>query len=214
MWQQLRMIFRTLLKGKAPVVAVQDIKLKELIERKTGVIINKFLIPQYERSFGAMFGIPGNPQLYLSKGLYERFAPEEIEYVVLHEVGHYVLKHTLIEAVALFILAIIGCFLLHGFVGFNGVAVAVILGFIFGITMVYFTRLKEYQADKYAVTRVGDPKGMITATEKFRFIYKDGNSIRKQISMLFFRGTPYQKRIQIAKEEIEKRRSNTNKVIV
>lgn len=206
MWQQFRMMFHTLLKGKTSVVVVQDVKLKELIERKTGVIINKFLIAQYERPFGAMFGIPGNPQLYLSKGLYERFTPNEIEYVVLHETGHYVLIHTLVEAFSLLLLTVFGVLLLKELNGVNGVIIAALFGAVFGVIMVRITRLFEYQADNYAVARMDNPNGMITATEKFRFVYKNEKSKKKIIEELFYRGSPYKKRIQTAESEIEKRK--------
>jgi len=68
-------------------------------------------------------------------------------------------------------------------------------------------KLHKLQADQFSLDRTSDPRGMITATEKFRNYYdsKYSQNSNPIVQWLFYRGNPYENRIKIAKEEIIKR---------
>jgi Zn-dependent protease with chaperone function len=165
-------------------------------------------ISESDRPFGMMMGIPGRPQLFLSRGLYNSFTPDEMEYVVLHEAGHYALAHSVKELLLGLVLLIVGVFLLKR-IGkpILGLLVANLLGLVFGVGMIRFGAFNELEADNYSATRMTNPEGMITATEKFRGYY--GKSLtqtdNKILQWMFYRGNPYDNRIKMAKDEISRR---------
>lgn len=146
-----------------------------------------------------MIGIPNAPYLILSKNLYENFNQGELEYVLLHEVGHYVLAHGIQEAIVFFMLFIVGCLILRKF-SRKTVLLIILMNFIFGISLIQFGRLHEYQADHYVVSKIQNPEGMILATRKFQnfygvhFTYSGSNPFIR----LFYRSVPYEDRIKIA----------------
>jgi len=208
MWGQINLLVGSMGHDKALVTVVENAKLTDLIWQKTNVEIKTIKIAESDRPYGMMVGIPGRPQLLLSRGLYDNFAPDEVEYVVLHKAGHYALAHSVKELLLGLLLLVVGIWALkrtrkpaRGIVG------AITLGLIFGVAMIRLGAFNELQADNYAVTRMTNPEGMIAATEKFRGHY--GKSLtqndNKLIQWMFYRGNPYDNRIKIAEEEMEKR---------
>jgi len=147
-----------------------------------------------------MIGIPTLPQLILSRGVYDSFTKDELEYVVLHEAGHYKLWHSVKELVVGIMFFLIGVYILSKmFFGNEGIIVAVLLGVVFGILMIQIGRMKELEADSYTLERISNPQGMITATYKFREAYKSRSSNNQLIRFLLYRGNPYENRIRMAK---------------
>lgn len=210
MWTQTNLLLGSLGKDKSPVTVVENTQLRQLIKDKTGVDVGTIKVSESDRPFGMMMGIPGRPQLILSRGLYDSFASDEMEYVVLHEAGHYALAHSVKELLLGLVLLIAGVFLLKR-IGkpILGLLVAILLGLVFGVGMIRFGAFNELQADNYSVIRMTDPEGMITATEKFRGYY--GKSLtqtdNKIFQWMFYRGNPYDNRIRMAKDELDKRKS-------
>lgn len=155
-----------------------------------------------------MIGIPTKPQLIFSRGLYDSFSPDEMEYVALHEAGHYTLWHGVIELIAGITLLVIGILILKKIDIFSfSIVMSFILGLFFGVLMTQLGRMHEYQADSYALARMTNPEGMIQATNKFRNYHGQkytGNN-NKIIQFMFYRGNPYENRIIMAKNEIERR---------
>lgn len=150
--------------------------------------------------YGMMAGLPFWPKMILSEGIYKNLNKDELEWVVLHEAGHCVLWHNL-EAFLIEMMTL----------GFGIYSISVTKMNIFLIP--FFTLLLsfaciqiirwiiEYAADSYSINRVDNPKGVITAQEKFRKNpFKNPLSDEKSIFrfLLVWNITPT-KRIEMAK---------------
>ncbi len=225
-------LFLTSVDGeKIPITVVESQEIRNLIKDKTGLDIKTIKISESNRLFGMMIGIPTKPQLILSRNLYDTFNSGEIEYVVLHEAGHYILQHGLMEFLIGLFLQILGIWLIMkvekipAFAGMteNRVGLtnakneknfiiplipAIFLGLFFGILMIQLGKIHEIKADEFTVKKMTDPTGMISATNKFRSFYgpKYSENNNKLIQFLFYRGNPYDNRILIAEKEIKERK--------
>lgn len=210
MWTQINLLLGSLGQKNSPVTIVQNDVLRKLIRDKTGIDITSIKISESNRPFGMMIGIPPKPQLVLFRGLYDTFSPSEMEYVVLHEAGHYVLWHSVIELLVGIVLLITGVLILKMIPQFPVFLLcAVVLGIVFGVVMIRLGRIHEYQADRYSAQHMTNPQGMIDATNKFRGFY--GKSLtenkNKVIQAMFYRGNPYDNRIKMAQAEITARKN-------
>lgn len=205
-WRQIHVLVSSFTSQKAPITIIQDRKLQDLIFQKTDMVINSVKIAESHKLFGMMIGIPRYPQLILSRGLYQNFTPEELEYVLLHEAGHYQLGHGLKELVIGVSLFILGCVILKKITKTpNQFITAGILGLAFGLVLIRVGKVSEYQADAYALARTSNPKGMITATQKFQEGYYDDYPSYGSPLAIFYRGVPYDERIKNAEAEIKRR---------
>lgn len=144
--------------------------------------------------------------MILSKNLFETFTPQELEYVVLHEAGHYKLHHTIRLTIIQLALLTIGCVLI-ALIKSSSVFVATSFGVLFGIIGVQVGRTMEYEADQFSLEKVSDPSGMISATEKFAHFWKGPKGL---LRWLFYSGVPYEKRIENAKKELQRRKMGYN----
>lgn len=145
--------------------------------------------------------------MILSQALYKTFNVDEIEYVVLHETGHYVFAHSAKLAVLfLSLLSIAFVLITDSQMPIVWMLVAVMIGLI----QIQMSRVCEYEADAFALSHLSNPKGMITATHKFQKAYKNFDIIRHDedtvIGRLIYMGIPYNKRVQCAEKEIQKRK--------
>src|SRR5690606_23869539 len=125
-------------------------------------------IAHSNRLFGQMVGLPGKPLMILSEKVYKTFSKEKLEYVILHEAGHYKLAHSLREALFFIISFFIGCYFINGFILIEDYLIIITVGFLLGILNIKHAQIHEYEADRFALTRIKDPKGMISATQKFQ----------------------------------------------
>lgn len=212
MWVPINLFLSSINQGKTPITVISDKKISDLILKKTGLDTQSIKISESPKLFGMMIGIPTKPQLIFSRGLYDSFTPDVIEYVALHEAGHYKLWHSVIELVAGIILLIVGVFILKRIdVLPVSIIMSLILGLAFGVLMIRLGRIHEYQADSYSLARMTNPEGMIQATNKFRNYhgqkYTENNN--KIIQFMFYRGNPYDNKIVMAKEEIARRSKQT-----
>lgn len=206
LWSQINLFISSLGRSKKPITVIQDEKLYKLLVEKTKAKIRTIKISESNLPFGMMIGIPTQPQLILSREVYDNFNKDELEYVVLHEAGHYMLHHSLKELFFGLVFFIVGSFLLSNVSGLpEGVLLGVIMGIFFGVSMIQIGRMKELEADRYTLERISDPEGMITATHKFSDAYKNKSSNNKLVRLLFYRGNPYENRIKMANEEIKRR---------
>lgn len=210
MWTQINLLLGGLGQKNSPVTIVQNDTLRKLIRDKTGIDIATIKISESNRPFGMMIGIPSKPQLVLSRGLYDTFSPSEMEYVVLHEAGHYVLWHSIIELLVGNVLLITGVLILKRIPQLPvSLLCAVAFGIVFGVVMIRLGRIHEYQADRYSAQHMTNPQEMIDATNKFRGFY--GRSFTenksKVIQAMFYRGNPYDNRIKMAQAEISARKN-------
>ena len=208
LWSQANLFLSSLGQKKSPITIIQNDDLRKLIRNKTGIDIESIKILESDKPFGMMVGIPTKPQLILSRKLYDTFTPDEMEYVVLHEAGHYKLWHTITELTAGLILLALGILILRKVTALPlSLPMALLMGVMFGILLIRVGRLNEYQADSYSLKHMTNPQGMITATNKFRAFYEDSYPKSKVIQSLFYRGNPYDNRIKMAQAEITERKN-------
>lgn len=201
---QFRGFFVQLKKSKVGGEKIEDKFITKLLKDKTGLNVKEIFLFDLNRPMGMMPGLPFKPHMILTRGLYKNFNKDELEYVVLHEAGHCLSWH-LVKAIAIFsILAIVGIALI---IRMNmSLIFSAGLGIVLVVIFNNLARLLEYEADYFAVKRVENPKGMITATEKFAKAYGGGLNIsfwRKLFHRAFYVGVPYSDRIRIAKTEIK-----------
>jgi Zn-dependent protease with chaperone function len=209
LWNQINLSLSSFGQDKVPVTLVENQDIQQLLSNETGSEINAVTIFETPHPFGMMIGIPTKPLLVLSRGLYETFSQDEMEYVVLHEAGHYVLWHGVIELVVGLILLVIGIVTLRKIKSIKkSLLVSVLIGLLFGALMIQLGRAHELQTDNYALRKMNNPNGMIEATKKFRDYHGDKYSLSPNplMQFLFYRGNPYDNRIKMAELEIEKRK--------
>lgn len=210
-WTQTHLLLGSLGYGKTPITIVENQDLSSLAKEKTGVWIEKIKISESDRPFGMMIGVPSKPQLILSRALYDSFAPDEMEYVVLHETGHYALWHTQKELALWLVLMVVGLFILRKMKSrIVDIIVSLLMAIIFGVVLIQLGKYHELQADAYSVRRMTNPQGMIEATNKFREYYGRSYSQtdNKIIQWMFYRANPYDNRIRMANDEIKRRGNN------
>ncbi len=203
LWLQIKLLLTSLTPNKKSTTILGDKKLLNMVKTKTGYNLKTIYIINSNRPFGMMSGI-FKPHLILSQKLHQEFNEDETEYVLLHEMGHFLLHHNLKEVVVGIIILVAGATTISYY---NiGLLASTFLSFAFGILMIQVARQYEYQADSYALKRTGNPKGMITATQKFQQAYSPPRN--KLLDILFYRGNPFANRIKMAKAEINYRLKN------
>ena len=208
-WIPIRLFLSSFRQKKISITVIENQQIQQLIQDKTGIDIKAIKISESDHPFGMMIGIPTKPQLILSRGLYETFTSDEIEYVVLHEAGHYKLWHGVIEFIVGVILFVIGILVLRKINVLKlSIPTALVLSLIFGILMVRLGHSHELQTDGYTVKKMTNPEGMIQATYKFQNYHRKRytKTRNKVIQFLFYRGNPYENRIKMAREEILERK--------
>jgi Zn-dependent protease with chaperone function len=208
LWVQIHLFYSSLVKKKAPITRVRNDQLQQFILKKTNTNIKSIKISESDHLFGMMIGIPGKPQLILSRKLYETFSQNELEYIVLHEAGHYKLMHSITELIGAVLLLISGFIISSNIDHPMSLLYSILLGIGFGIIMIRLGRIHEYQADKYVLKLISDPEGMIKATENFKSYYgrKYSENKNKYVQSLFYRSNPYSNRIKMAENDIERRK--------
>ncbi len=209
-WVTILLFFSSLHSEKLPVSIIQDNELQSLIKEETGVEIKEIKISETPKLFAVMIGIPTQPQLILSRGLYDSFSDSAKEYVVLHEIGHYVLFQGVIEWGIGILFIIIGILILRKIKPAKYfILVSIFLGLFLGIILIQVGKINEIKADKYAVSKISNPQGMIEATNNFRNYQgtKYSESTNVFLELLFYRGNPYENRIKMAKDEIHSRKN-------
>jgi hypothetical protein len=185
---------------------ISDPLILDFIFQKTGLKLTSIKLVPCHKPFGAMADrYLFWPLMMLSTNLYDTFNKSELEYIVLHEAGHYKLRHLMKLRLILLFWFITG-FIILGFVS-NKMTLAVtlpLLSLVIGTVINFFVRRIEYQADTYAAMRINDPKAIISATEKMKHAYS--NLWQHKLLYPFYSGNTYTNRIKIANEEIEFRK--------
>lgn len=187
------------------MIPVQDQELTQMVKSKTGIELSTFYISESEKVWGMMAGIPGKPTMLLSKPLYECFNKDELQFVVLHELGHYASQHSIKELVVSLTLLGAGFFILKRMKTLKAALVtSVCLGILFGLLALQCGKFNEYEADQYAMTRMDNPEGAVQAAYRFKEAYNQPDK-ETLMHILLFRRIPYYERINTARKEIEAR---------
>jgi len=205
LWSQINLFISGIGKSKKATRLIEDKWINSFLKKKAETDIKYTKVINSNLLFGMMVGIPKNPQLMLSKKLYKNFTKIELEYVILHEAGHYKLGHSIIELSAGLVFLILGIFTIN-ILHLNTIP-TMLLGLFFGILMIQLGRFEEIQADNFSLKRMNNPNGMISATKKFSKAWEDKSSNNSLIRLLFYRKNSYENRIKMANSEIESRKN-------
>lgn len=183
--------------------SIDDKWIKSIVKKKTGLALLNITLFHDKKMYGMMAGLPFWPKMILSKGLYKSFNKDELEWVILHEAGHCVLWHNL------------QAFLIQMGILFFGVYIITLFKFSLFLTSLFAVFLSficvqilrwgiEYFADKFSISRVDSPEGVITAQEKFRKAYKNDffNSETGIFRFLFHWNIYPSKRIEMANQRM------------
>jgi len=185
-WFQL-MSFSNLVVGKKiKTSSIKDEWIHNKVKKKTGLTLIDITLFHDKKMYGMMAGLPFWPKMILSTGLYESFNKDELEWVVLHEAFHCVLWHNLQSFIIEMVILFLGIYFVK--TEHIGLLSIIFLAIILGVICIQIIRwTTEYIADKYAIEKMTNPKGVITAQDKFRINYKDNflNSEKSIFRMLF-----------------------------
>jgi len=168
---------------KTKTSTLKDKWISRIVKQKSGLTIEEVTLFHDEKMYAMMVGFPFWPKMIISTGLYKQFSKDELEWVILHEAGHCVLWHNLQAAVLQILAMVLGSYMIWNLkIGFFG---ATLIVFLFGFICIQSIRWGiEYFADWYSISRVNNPKGVITAQQKFRKNYK--GSFQNENSVLRF----------------------------
>lgn len=168
-WFQIKTSLSAFIRPKKNISQLRDPWISDTIKKKTGLTIKSITIFETDKLFGMMAGIPAKPMMILSRGIYKEFKKDELEWLILHEAGHCVLWHSAKMASFQVVSIIIGIFLINYFnQGFYSIILAMIMGYIF----IRYAKHCEYEADRYSIEKIDNPKGVITAQKKLVKHYK------------------------------------------
>jgi Zn-dependent protease with chaperone function len=101
---------------KDPLQDEISLELKERMESVTGLDLKIKIIAENKKAIGFMMTSPPFPPVMLfSKRLYDLFNDEEMEWVILHESGHYIFKHNLKLILLDIVFSVINAFIIYKF---------------------------------------------------------------------------------------------------
>ena len=204
-WFQLLSFLSVVIGPKYKISSVDDRWIKSTVKKKTGLSLLDITIFHEKRMYGMMAGLPFWPKMILSEGLYKSFNKDELEWVILHEAGHCVLWHNLQAFLTQVFMLFFGIYTIRRF---NLPLIVVLLYSIFlSFLCIQVLRWRiEYIADKFSIDRVDNPKGVISAQDKFRNAYfKNPFHSEKSILRFLLHWNIYPaRRIAMANERIKK----------
>ncbi len=199
-WFQLLTFASAVFQGKIEKEKIKDKWIYETVLQKTGLRLLDITLFKDIRMYGMMAGFRAWPKMILSEGIYKNLNKDELEWVILHEAGHCVLRHNLKSFLIELSFIVLGIL----FIYFNKLNLlgASLLAIILSLLCIQAIRwLIEYQADKFSIERVDDPKAVISAQDKFRKSkYKNLFSSEKSVlRFLLHWNISRSKRISMAK---------------
>lgn len=201
-WTQIQALFFSAEDSAQVLRTSEDEELNTQVSALTQQEVTTPLIASSAKTFGMMIGLPGKPQMILSQGLVDQFTPLEREYVILHEYGHYQKQHSVKEALMTGVFCLLAITIILQFPSGKREMIAVLMSLIFAIGLIQIGKLHELEADRFTLSHLSDPQGMIQATQKL----KANNPSRPDgvVEFLLFRSFSYDYRIKMASLEIEK----------
>jgi len=202
-WFQIISFSSLFIGPKIRTSTVKDEWIKNIVKKKSRLILLDITLFHDNKMYGMMAGLPFWPKMILSTGLYNSFNKDELEWVILHEAGHCVLWHNLQSFLIELATLAFGIYLIN-IININ-LFFMPILAILLGIVCIQIIRLTtEYVADKYSINLVDNPKGVISAQDKFRKNYsKNFMNNEKSIFRFLFHWNIYPaQRIEMAKKRI------------
>lgn len=202
-WFQIYYFAQLIINPKIKTSSIKDVWINQVVKKKTGLNLLDVIIFHDKKMYGMMAGLPFWPKMILSEGLYKSLNKDELEWVILHEAGHCVLWHNLEAFIIELAFIFFGIYLINIYK--FSILVSFIIALLLSLMCIQIIRWSiEYMADKFSIERVEDPKGVITAQDKFRKNYYK-NPLNKEGSILRFLlhwNITYLKRIEMAKKRL------------
>lgn len=198
-WQAIVAFFNGSFFSKTKSFPYKNDWLFNFLKEKTEIEFKfKKAISDYYTAFSLFF--PLGTIVFSSKVL-EDFNKDEVEWISLHEAGHRVYIHGYKYIPISLIFIVFGIVILYH----HNNPINNFFTIAFLLTPIYqqITRLFERQADTYAVKNMTNPKGMITANEKFAKASKSRIYRNDILRTLFTPHLSYEERIKMAEEEIK-----------
>jgi len=200
-WIQIWYLLGNLLKQKEnKITPFENKKLLLKMREKTKLPLSIKIIDEKTKMIGFMISSPPfKPLMLFSEKLHNAFTEDEMQWVVLHESGHYLMWHNLKFALSqiLIFLSIVYLSTKFNF----GLLLLLILLTISAIAYIQIAKIFEYQADSYAAQNMDNPRGMISGNIKMRDANKGflSNPIMKHLLTI---AVPYEERIRLANRQI------------
>lgn len=204
-WIQIYYLLGNLIKPKHKIITVNGKGLLPSLKKKTGLDLVIKTMSEQKKVIGFMVSMPPfKPVMIFSERLYKLLNKDEFEWVALHESAHYLLFHNLRFALIQITILFIG---VNSVLSFPMVVRYIIPYFVL-LALIYIQLVKrfEYQADLYAVKKIDNPKGLITANIKMKKINKFLNSSNFIYKLLVIQ-IPYNERIKLAENELKLRKN-------
>ncbi len=199
-WFQLLTFLSAFWRKKIEKEKIEDKWIYETVFKKTGLKLLDITIFHDKKMYGMMAGLPFWPKMILTDSLLKNFNKDELEWVILHEAGHCVLWHNLKAFLVELSFITLGTLIIY-FYELNLFG-AILSAIILSLLCIQAIRwLIEYQADRFSIERVDNPRGVITAQEKIRNAkHKNLFSSEKSLGRFLLHWNIYpSKRIEMAR---------------
>lgn len=185
---------------KNKFIPFENKKLLQKMNEKTNLNLSIKIIDEKNKMIGFMVSYPPfKPLMLFSEKLYKAFTEDEMQWVILHEAGHYLMWHNLkfaLSQLVLFVLAIYLSLKMN-----LSLLFLFLLLLIFAIICIQISKIFESQADSYAARNMDNPYGMITGNMKMKNAGK-GILSNPILKYLLVSGVSYEERIKIANKQI------------
>lgn len=169
-WFQLSSFLSLIIGPKIKTSSLKDKWIQSTVKKKTGLTLLVITLFHDKKMYGMMAGLPFWPKMILSTELYKSLNKDELEWVILHEAAHCVLWHNLQAFLIEIVILFFGIYAIN--VAHMNIFQVIILSLVLSIVCVQIIRwTTEYVADRYSISRVDNPKGVITAQIKFKKNY-------------------------------------------
>lgn len=153
--------------GRANSKDIKDDRILNLIKDKTGLRLSKIKLLDTNKTWAMMAGLPTMPYMVISKDAYENFTKDELQWVLLHEAGHYILWHNAKMIVLHFVFITVGIFIIVQFSNLlDPLLLSVLLGIFSAILYTQIARKFEYEANYFALSKMDNPTGVENMYEK------------------------------------------------
>lgn len=202
-WVRLYSNFLSILKSfKKTKIILEDQNLIDKYKKKTGLDLNIYVLDTNKISGAMITSKPFKPRMLVSKGAFKYLDDDERDWLILHEAGHYIYYHVLLDLLLWLYFLSLGLFFIYHFQ--LTLVSTIFCGIILSIIFYQLERLFEYHADEYALSKVDDREAMAHANQIMKrrtktFIYK--NPI---LTILLTPHLTYDYRIKMAKSPNKK----------
>ena len=205
-WFQIISFSSLIIEPKTKTSTIKDEWIKNTVQKKSGLTLLDITLFHDKKMYGMMAGLPFWPKMILSTGLYESLNKDELEWVILHEAGHCIFWHNLQSFFIEMIILALGIYLIQ--INKINLFFIPIHAILLSIVCIHLIRwITEYVADKYSINLVDNPKGVITAQDKFRKNYYKNlmNDEKNIFRFLFHWNISSTQRIEMAKRRLIKK---------